>query len=123
VGVGRRRILFRHLLPNIRGEFSSLFLFDAITVLLVMGQLGIFNVFIGGTRYTPFPPLFHSMVHEWAGLLGQYRNELFTMEWWVALWPLLGYAAFIALLSGALRLLEKDPGMATVSVKPAMSRR
>ena len=123
IGVGRRRIFLRHLLPNLRQEFATLFLFETITVLLVMGQLGIFDVFIGGTHYTPSPPLYHSMVHEWAGLLGQYRNELFTLEWWVALWPLAGYALFIAALSSSLHLVERDPGLSQISVRPVVSRR
>lgn len=123
IGVGRRRIFFRHLLPNLRSELASLLLFETITVLLVMGQLGIFDLFIGGTRFTPYPALYHSMVHEWAGLLGQYRNELFTMEWWVALWPLLGYAMYIAVLTLSLRILESNDRLGAVSVKPALSRR
>ncbi|MFP4365278.1 MAG: ABC transporter permease subunit [Spirochaetia bacterium] len=94
-GAGDLRILF-HILPHIVENLVTLFVNEFIRVLNLIGQLGIFHVFIGGTILTTAPPLFHSMSHEWAGLIGMARNSLFSNQWVLA-FPLIGY--FILLIS------------------------
>ena len=54
---------------------------ELMIVLNLLGVLGIFNVFLGGTQFTPSPPLFHSLTHEWAGLIGQARGRWFQAQW------------------------------------------
>ena len=62
-----------------------------LTVALnLIGQLGIFNIFLGGTIFTPSPPLLHSFSREWAGLVGQARWA-FLGQQWILLFPLFGY--------------------------------
>lgn len=69
-GAGNIRIIFRHLLPHLPGDLFLRFLTEIILVLSLVGQLAIFNIFLGSTIYTQDPPLFHSSTNEIAGMVG-----------------------------------------------------
>jgi peptide/nickel transport system permease protein len=84
------RIVFRHVLPQLFETVIAAVSAEMVSALTIVGQLAIFNVFIGGSLYTPDPPLFHSLTHEWAGLLGQARNMIRTQQWRL-FFPLMGY--------------------------------
>lgn len=75
VGAGTGRLIRRHILPHLKETFVITFVNELMIVLNLLGILGIFNVFLGGTAFTPSPPLFHSQTHEWAGLIGQARGN------------------------------------------------
>jgi peptide/nickel transport system permease protein len=90
-GAGPARRFFVHILPHLWERLLLLFSRETTAVLTLVGQLGIFNIFIGGTIFTPHPTLYHSKTHEWAGLLGQYRGRIHGDAWWVAVFPLLGF--------------------------------
>ena len=67
--------------PHLKETFIITFVNELMVVLNLLGVLGIFNVFLGGTEFTPSPPLFHSLSHEWAGLIGQARGRWFQAQW------------------------------------------
>jgi len=96
-GAGAGRIFFRHIFPHLKEKLLLLFSQETVAVLTLVGQLGIFNIFIGGTLFTPYPALYHSITYEWAGLVGQYRFKLQPGTWWILVFPLGG---FILLLLG-----------------------
>ncbi len=96
-GAGAGRIFFRHIFPHLKEKLLLLFSQETVAVLTLVGQLGIFNIFIGGTLFTPYPALYHSITYEWAGLVGQYRYKLQPGTWWVLVFPLCG---FVLLLLG-----------------------
>lgn len=96
-GAGELHLLRRHILPHMKEKLLILFSQETVAVLTLVGQLGIFNIFIGGTYFTPAPPLFHSISNEWAGLVGQYRMKLQPGTWWILFFPLMGF--FLLLLS------------------------
>lgn len=90
-GAGPWRILRVHILPHMKEKILLLLSQETVSVLTLVGQLGIFNIFIGGTIFTPAPPIYHSITHEWAGLVGQYRYKLHPGTWWILLFPLIGF--------------------------------
>jgi peptide/nickel transport system permease protein len=85
-----------------------LFSRETVEVLTLVGQLGIFNIFIGGTYFTPSPALFHSISNEWAGLVGQYRMKLQPGSWWILLFPLTGFVLLLLSFYLISRGLEKS---------------
>lgn len=93
-GAGKLRLAFRHILPVLKENLVILLVQEAIATLNILGQLGIFNLFLGGTLFTPNPMLFHSLTHEWAGLVGQARVYVSSRRW-VLFYPL---AAFMLIL-------------------------
>ncbi|QEN04902.1 ABC transporter permease subunit [Thiospirochaeta perfilievii] len=90
LGASRSRIIFKHIIPNIYEKLLILFISEMIGILNIVGQLGIFNLFIGGTRISKDPVLYYSITNELAGLIGQGRHHLDYSQW-LLLFPLLGY--------------------------------
>jgi peptide/nickel transport system permease protein len=75
-----------------------------------MGQLAIFNVFVGGSTMYVDPVEFVSRTNEWTGLIGQARNYLYVYQW-ILVFPLLAYLLFIFgfhLISVGLESIYKD---------------
>lgn len=103
MGAGREQILFRHVLPHIKEQVIVILVTETVAVMTLMGLLGMFDLFIGGTKMTYAPVLFHSMTHEWAGLLGSYRGFVYSNTPWVFAIPL---AAFMFAV-GSFSLLAK----------------
>jgi peptide/nickel transport system permease protein len=81
LGAGGLRILRCHVFPQMRADVLSLFVTELIHILNLIGQLGIFYIFLGGTIYTNSPPLLHSLTNEWAGLVGQLRTKISSDPW------------------------------------------
>ena len=106
-GASRVRILFKHVAPHLREYFLVRFSGEMILVLTLLGQLAIFNIFFGGTHYTPQPPLFHSITQEIAGLVGESRNYI-TNSQWLLLFPLAGYLFILTVFSLLSRGLEAE---------------
>ncbi|WP_139491544.1 ABC transporter permease [Brevibacillus dissolubilis] len=96
LGAGREHIIVRHVFPQLKEQLMIVFVMEIITVMSLMGQLGIFNLFVGGTLQTFSPDLYHSMTHEWAGLIGQSRGFI-QYKVWVFFAPL---TAFIIAVAG-----------------------
>ena len=104
LGAGSIRIAIKHLLPHLQGTFMVMLLKEIILVLSLMGQLGIFNIFIGGTILRlGGPPVYVSITRDWAGLIGQWRSFIFDYQW-ILFYPLLAFVllifAFYMLLRG-----------------------
>ena len=106
-GASRIRILLKHVAPHLREYFLVRFSNEMILVLTLLGQLAIFNIFFGGTHYTPQPPLFHSITQEIAGLVGESRNYI-TNSQWLLLFPLAGYLFILSAFSVLSRGLEAE---------------
>jgi len=90
-GAGKGRLTLYYILPFLKETLLVLFSQETVAVLTLMGQLGVFHIFMGGTLLTYSPIEYHSLSHEWAGLVGQYRNLLQGDAWWVLFFPLVGY--------------------------------
>lgn len=105
LGANPFQILRKHILPHLKESLVTIFVTEITLVLTLLGQLGLFYIFIGGTLVYPYPTEYHSVTNEWAGLIGQYRINMYTNEW-ILLTPLVAYLLLIfsfQLLSEGLR--------------------
>ncbi|REE88959.1 binding-protein-dependent transport system inner membrane component [Paenibacillus taihuensis] len=95
-GIFTWTIIRRHLFPHLMESFLILFVQEIVLILSLFGQLGIFNIFVGGTVLYPdeFDPIFASRTNEWSGLIGQARSSLYIYRWLLFI-PLVTYIAYI----------------------------
>lgn len=73
LGSSRFWIFRRHIFPSFRDTFWLNCLSEMLLVLQLVGQLSLFYLFIGGTKFIR-PNEFLSMSFEWLGLIGQNRD-------------------------------------------------
>lgn len=90
VGATDLRIILKHILPMLKESIVILMVNEVIVVLSLIGQLGVFNLFLGGTILSRDPALYHSATHEWAGLVGQASGHM-RSDTWILLYPLSSY--------------------------------
>jgi peptide/nickel transport system permease protein len=83
IGVGNRRIIFRHLLPNTMAPFLVQASFDMGTVILSIAGLS----FIGFGAQPPTP--------EWGTMISEGRNYI-TTQWWLTAGPAMGILLLVA---------------------------
>ncbi len=102
LGARRPRIGARHILPQLRADLLLLMLSETILALNLLGQLGIFQLFLGGTRLSMDPIMYYSITHEWAGLIGQSRASIQANQWTV----LAPMGAFVVAVLGLFFLLR-----------------
>ncbi|MET3290614.1 UNVERIFIED_CONTAM: peptide/nickel transport system permease protein [Brevibacillus sp. OAP136] len=106
LGAGKNALIFRHILPQIKEQIVIVFVVEMVAIMTLMGQLGMFDLFVGGTKMTMDPPTFYSITHEWAGLIGSYRSFIYGSSTWIYMSPLFAFIFAIAaftLLSKGLR--------------------
>lgn len=99
----------KHIIPSLRADFSAIFVNECIQVLHIIGQLGIFNLFLGGTEKQYFPTIYLSITNEWSGLIGQSRSFLYHSQW-IIIFPLAAYVLLLVafyLLSAGLKDRKK----------------
>jgi peptide/nickel transport system permease protein len=96
-GAGGVYLIRKHILPFLAEPLLLAFSREMISVLVLIGQLGIFNTFIGGTIIQNDPPIYLTRSFEWAGFLGLNRHYIFSSYEWMLLFPLAAY--FLLLVS------------------------
>ncbi|HEX7065967.1 MAG TPA: ABC transporter permease subunit [Bacillales bacterium] len=109
LGGGTSHLIWKHLFPHLKGNLIALFVNEIIATLALIGQLGIFNLFLGGTIKQFVPVIYFSKTHEWAGLVGQMRGFVFNAQW-ILFFPLCAFILAILsfyLLSRGLELRER----------------
>jgi ABC-type dipeptide/oligopeptide/nickel transport system permease subunit len=94
-GAGRGWIFRWHVMPFLAEELLESFADQTVAVLQLVGRLGVFMLFVGGTVMTFDPPLLDSATGEIAGLIGLYRLKLLGARWMLA-WPLASYLVVLA---------------------------
>jgi len=120
IGLSRLSTLFRHALPNVIPSLVALTALEMSAVLLILGELGFLNIFIGsGTTSTDITdrPVSYLDVPEWGGMLaGSWRY--IRNRYWIPLYPAVAFFiaifAFNLLGEGLRRLIER--GRAPVHV-------
>lgn len=90
LGGSKLHIAKKHILPSLKSQMFIIFMNEVIQVLHLIGQLGIFHLFLGGTFIRMDPPVFISITKEWAGLIGQFRSTIYYYQW-IVFFPLLIY--------------------------------
>lgn len=99
LGAGRSQIVLRHILPQIKEQVLLVLVMEMIAIMTLMGLLGMFDQFVGGTIMNFDPVLYHSVTNEWAGLLGAYRGFIYSSYPWIYLVPLLAFMLAVASFS------------------------
>lgn len=94
LGGSKIHIMKTHIYPMLKGNFLILFVNETIQVLHLIGQLGIFNIFLGGTIIHFDSMIFFSITNEWSGLIGQSKDFLHFAQW-IILGPLAAYLLFL----------------------------
>ncbi|MGG4494141.1 ABC transporter permease [Brevibacillus reuszeri] len=103
LGAGREQIIFRHILPHLKEQLIIILVTEMVAIMTLMGLLGMFDLFVGGTKMTTDPVIYHSITHEWAGLLGSYRGFVYSNFTWIFLTPLIAFVVAV----GSFSLLAK----------------
>lgn len=109
LGAPPRRIILKHIFPLMNGELAVSLAAEMAWALVMMGQLAIFNIWVGGyvavelidsvLRLEKFP--------EWGQMMGANRDLLRTGQWWIPVAPGVALGATVVglqLLAEGLRL-------------------
>ncbi|MGD9677729.1 MAG: ABC transporter permease [Vulcanibacillus sp.] len=94
LGANTPRLMFKHIYPQILETLVILFTTEIVLVLVVYGQLGLFDFFIGGTVMYFDPITYNSITWEWAGLIGQARMYIYSKKW-IVLSPIFAYILLV----------------------------
>jgi peptide/nickel transport system permease protein len=106
VGAGPLRLLFHHILPHMTGPALRRFVAEAVAVLVLLGQLAMFNVFLGGTDVSFDPIIYHSRTNELAGMVGEFRGYI-TNKHWLLLGPLGAYLSVLVSFFALSRIVRR----------------
>ena len=116
-GASTRRILGRHILPNLIPHLVSLSALEMGAVLMLLGELGFVGIFIGGGSFAELDvggaPYHYSDVPEWAALLSNVRAYARSYPW-TGVYPALAFFAAILgfnLFGEGVRRLMEDMGV------------
>ncbi|TFB24041.1 ABC transporter permease subunit [Filobacillus milosensis] len=111
LGAGPWWVTTKQIIPHLRGSLLSLFIKEIILTLTLMGQLGIFKLFLGGTILRLHgPAVYLSKTNEWTGLIGQWRSFIYSYEW-ILMYPLAAFVITIFsfyLLSRGIEIYQRD---------------
>ncbi|GGD20802.1 ABC transporter permease [Pontibacillus salipaludis] len=111
LGARRNRLIWKHIFPQLKEGLLIMFVMEIVFVMTVMGQLGIFHLFMGGTIKQTMPTIYLSMTNEWAGLIGQSRGHIFGNHF-ILMVPLvalvLATSSFVLLARGLQNHFQTD---------------
>ncbi|MET0786608.1 MAG: ABC transporter permease subunit [Paenisporosarcina sp.] len=97
LGASRRRIIIKHLFPQMREKMAVLYGQQVVESLIVFAHLGLLKLFLGGTLVS-YDPMFadppKSIAFEWAGLFGNSFRYLQGAPW-LPLGPAISFALII----------------------------
>lgn len=99
------------VIPSIAHDLRLLLSHEALMVALIVGELALFDVFVGGTYQTFSPVENYSRTHEWVGMVGQNSDEILGGDLRLVLIPLAAYLVVIlalALVSSAERVRARS---------------
>jgi len=83
VGATSGRIVKRHVLPVLRGDIAVALATEVAWVMVIMGQLAVFDVFIGDTTLVIVGnrPVTVEVIPEWSQMMGLNRHEVRLHPW------------------------------------------
>jgi peptide/nickel transport system permease protein len=112
IGLSRLSCLFRHALPNVIPSLVALTALEMSAVLLILGELGFLQIFIGGGTASELTdrPMSYLDVPEWGGMLAD-AWRFIRNRYWIPLYPAAAFFiaifAFNLLGEGLRRLIER----------------
>ena len=98
-GAGAWHIYTHTVVPSVVHDLWLLLSHEALLVALVVGELAIFHVFVGGTIRTFDPVEHYSRSHEWVGMVGENSGEILGGIYRLILIPLAGYLIVVVALA------------------------
>ncbi|MET3729851.1 peptide/nickel transport system permease protein [Fictibacillus halophilus] len=108
-------ILRKHVIVHIYRRLLIIFTQQVIQVLLILAHLGLFELYLGGTKidYSIMKAAPITTTYEWSGLIGDYF-DLFIVYPWIPLVPIGAFTLAILSLNLIVKGLEKnmDPELA-----------
>jgi peptide/nickel transport system permease protein len=118
MGSTLRHRVFKHLLPNMRGELIFMFLTEFMQVLFLLGQLAVLGIFVSGAALafsgeTMF--IATSSTGEWFGLIA-YGAKTFRFEPWVIISVSCFFIAFVAIVQFFIAQMKKGPYRSSKSI-------
>ncbi|WP_175074029.1 ABC transporter permease subunit [Terribacillus sp. AE2B 122] len=110
LGGSRYHILIIHIIPELKFTLLHTALRTSLQGLLIIGHLGVFKLFFGGTdvSYDPFapsPPV--SITNEWFSYIGSNYEAIFTSAHWLLWIPLLAIVFTVLSLQFIMLGIEK----------------
>lgn len=105
-GAGKAWLARYHVVPFLAPYLVEAFADQAVAALQMVGRLGVFSLFVGGTVMQTSPLILTSATGEIAGLVGMNRASMMGGAYWTVLAPLAVYLATLAsfrTLAGGLR--------------------
>ncbi|SDX10820.1 peptide/nickel transport system permease protein [Marininema mesophilum] len=86
-------IIRKHIAPALKENLVILTLQEMIVLLNLIGQLGVFNIFFGGTKSISLDSQVVQIprIPEWGGLISAYREQI-SFQPWVPFFPILAFA-------------------------------
>ncbi|GLB57947.1 ABC transporter permease subunit [Cytobacillus sp. NCCP-133] len=105
LGANKHRLIWKHILPQLKETFLVMFILETVYVIAIMGQLALMNIFVGGTIMRFDPIIYLSGSKELAGLVGQARGNIYgsTHILLIPLFVLLYTTASFSLLANGLK--------------------
>jgi peptide/nickel transport system permease protein len=100
-------ILRKHVIVHVYRRLLIIFTQQVIQVLLILAHLGLFELYLGGTKidYSIMQTAPITTTYEWSGLIGDYF-DLFIAYPWIPLAPIGAFTLTILALNLILRGLE-----------------
>lgn len=98
VGATPLRILRKHVLPIIRGDILVSVAAETAWVLMIIGQLAIFNIFASGMTSIQVGERWIILdgQPEWGLMLGANRDLIRGQHWWVPVFPAIALGLTVA---------------------------
>ncbi|MCK5318794.1 MAG: ABC transporter permease, partial [Anaerolineales bacterium] len=85
VGLSSLEILSRHVLPNLLSTMLALISLEMANALLLLGELGFMNVFLGSGAFLPgapfMPNVFTFEIPDWGAMLGTNWRSFRALPW------------------------------------------
>jgi peptide/nickel transport system permease protein len=102
-------ILRKHVIVHIYRRLLIIFTQQVIQVLLILAHLGLFELYLGGTKidYSIMQAAPITTTYEWSGLIGDYF-DLFIVYPWIPLVPIGAFTLTIFSLNLIVKGLEKN---------------
>ncbi len=96
IGKSKWEIAIQNIIPHIIPSIIVLFFLEVAMVLLIMAQIGVFSIVLGGGYYGGFfGELKVPLQFDWANLLSMANIHLGAGKLWLVIYPVLAFAVSI----------------------------
>jgi len=108
MGATKIRVIQKHVIPFLRSRALLMIVQQMISTLLLLVHLGVFGVFVGGSRLFCYDPVNCRKVpitNEWSALIGAKYQEL-MLDQWIVFGPSIAFILTLLACHVMKRMLE-----------------